>query len=52
LLANILTGSINLSMKTIHAPPAVGFIVVTMYLFVLSVVMSFLKARNIKTRVW
>ncbi|XP_064626637.1 phosphatidylinositol-glycan biosynthesis class W protein-like isoform X2 [Lineus longissimus] len=52
LLANILTGTINLLMKTIYAPPAVGLLVVTVYLFVLSVVMFYLKAKNIKTKIW
>lgn len=52
LLANLMTGLVNLSMKTIYAPTLTSFIVITIYMFSLSFVIMFLYSRKIRLKFW
>ena len=40
--ANLMTGAVNLSIKTIYASPQEGFLVVFAYMFLLSLLVSVL----------
>lgn len=52
LLANLLTGAVNLSLDTISASPVVSFVTVVLYMFVLCVAAVVLYVNNVNTKVW
>nr|XP_054764341.1 phosphatidylinositol-glycan biosynthesis class W protein-like isoform X1 [Lytechinus pictus] len=52
LLANVLTGLVNLSIDTIHQPDVTSFGIVALYLFVLNCVLVFFHQKNISTKFW
>ena len=52
LSANILTGLVNMNIKTIHQPTGLAFIILTVYMFILSLVISLLYHKNISLKVW
>ncbi|XP_791509.3 phosphatidylinositol-glycan biosynthesis class W protein [Strongylocentrotus purpuratus] len=52
LLANVLTGLVNLSIDTIHQPDVTAFGIVALYLFVLNFVLVFFHQKNISTKFW
>lgn len=52
LLANVMTGAVNMSMRTLWAGGAVGFAVLCTYMGVLCAVAYALHARNITLKFW
>ena len=52
LSANILTGLVNMCVRTIYQPPSIAFLILTVYMFILSLVISFLYHRKISLKVW
>ncbi|XP_065834825.1 uncharacterized protein [Oscarella lobularis] len=52
LLANLLTGCVNLCMYTVTAPTLLSFTVVFLYMLTLTVLISALYVYNIRTKVW
>ncbi|KAH3693188.1 phosphatidylinositol-glycan biosynthesis class W protein-like [Dreissena polymorpha] len=52
MFANLLTGLVNMSMKTIYQSTTVGIAVLTCYMFVLSTVTYFLYTRKISLKFW
>ncbi|XP_070564066.1 phosphatidylinositol-glycan biosynthesis class W protein-like [Ptychodera flava] len=52
LLANILTGVVNMTMQTILQPPNIGLVAVSCYMYVLGFFLVILHAMNITTKVW
>ena len=52
LLANLLTGLVNMNMQTIFASPGEGFTIITVYLATLSVVIATLHLKNITLKFW
>lgn len=52
LLANLLTGAVNLSMDTISAPPFVSLVTVVVYMFVLCSAAVVLYVYNVSTKIW
>ncbi|RHY33700.1 hypothetical protein DYB32_004173 [Aphanomyces invadans] len=50
LVANLMTGAVNLSMQTLYATPAVGFGIMVVYLFAVSVVAAVLDHFQIKVK--
>jgi phosphatidylinositol glycan class W len=52
LLANVLTGTVNLSMKTIYADDATAMLVLAAYLFAVFGTAHLLHQRNITLKFW
>ena len=52
LSANILTGVVNMSIKTMYQPAGISFVILTIYMFLLSIVISFLYHKKISLKVW
>ncbi|ESP05631.1 hypothetical protein LOTGIDRAFT_181424 [Lottia gigantea] len=52
LLSNLSTGIVNLSIKTIHTPPTLSFIVLFIYTFILSVIIVGLFKFKISLKFW
>lgn len=52
LLANLLTGLVNMSVKTIKQSNFVAMAILTCYMFVLSAVLLFLYKKKISLKVW
>ncbi|XP_052074479.1 phosphatidylinositol-glycan biosynthesis class W protein-like [Mytilus californianus] len=52
LIANLLTGIINLSIKTILVPPIYSVIIIVIYMIILSVVSFILYVNNVKMKFW
>ncbi len=52
LLANLLTGAINMSMATLHATPMQGLVVISTYMFVLSALFMTLHVHNVTMKWW
>ena len=52
LIANLLTGAVNLSMQTVRASPLIARAVVTSYMLLLSTLTAVLHAFNITLRYW
>ncbi|XP_076082272.1 glucosaminyl-phosphatidylinositol-acyltransferase PIGW-like [Mytilus galloprovincialis] len=52
LIANLLTGLINLSMKTILVPPFYSVIIIVSYMIILSAVSFILYVNNVKIKFW
>ncbi|XP_063410091.1 phosphatidylinositol-glycan biosynthesis class W protein-like [Mytilus trossulus] len=52
LIANLLTGLINLSIKTILVPPFYSVVIIVIYMIILSVVSFILYVKNIKIKFW
>ncbi|KAF0715588.1 hypothetical protein AaE_011297 [Aphanomyces astaci] len=50
LIANLITGAVNLSMQTLYAPPVVGFGIMLLYLFAVSVLAVGLEWFHIKVK--
>ena len=51
IIANFLTGIVNLSMETIHAPPLTAFIILNIYLLVLNIIIMVLYRYKILLKV-
>ena len=47
LIANLFTGTVNLSIETIHAPPMFAFAIMNLYLIVLHAVITLFHKRRI-----
>lgn len=52
LLANLLTGCVNMSVKTIYQSDVVAMAILTLYMFVLSTVAYFLYKQKISLKFW
>lgn len=52
LLANLLTGFVNMSVATLQTPPVLSLVIIFGYLFVLSAVISLLHIFNISVKFW
>ena len=52
LMANVMTGLINMSMRTMYASRITAIFVITFYLFLLCLVFVALRRKNIRTKVW
>ena len=52
LLANLLTGLVNISMETIFVGPIRALQVLVIYMFVLSLVFAGLHVKNVTLRIW
>lgn len=52
LLANLLTGAVNMSYKTIYASDPIAVVTLVLYMFTLSFVVVALRKRNICTKIW
>lgn len=52
LAANLLTGCVNLSMKTIYASDATAFTILTFYMFLISLVAVALHKYQITLKFW
>ncbi|PON48014.1 GWT [Parasponia andersonii] len=52
LLANVLTGLVNLSMNTLYAPPITALSILIAYAFILSVVIGLLDLCGIRLKFW
>ncbi|KAJ7524446.1 hypothetical protein O6H91_17G005900 [Diphasiastrum complanatum] len=52
LLANVLTGLVNLSMNTVNAPVPVSLLVLLLYMAILVLATSSLKALNLRLKFW
>ncbi|BFY99388.1 hypothetical protein BsWGS_02428 [Bradybaena similaris] len=52
LLANLLTGAVNMSIATIYASDTVAVVTLVLYMCILSCVVVFLRKRNISTKIW
>ena len=52
LLANVLTGAINIAVPTMHVAEPTAFTILVLYLMFLSVVISVLHIKNITVKFW
>ena len=52
LMANVMTGLVNMSMRTMYASNVTAVFVLTLYLFILCLVFVTLRMKNIRTKVW
>ncbi|XP_074642871.1 glucosaminyl-phosphatidylinositol-acyltransferase PIGW-like [Tubulanus polymorphus] len=52
LLANLLTGMVNMNVETIFATHIEGFIIITLYMFILSAVIYTFSRFGIRTKIW
>ena len=52
LLANLLTGVINLSIKTILLPPLQSVLIIVMYMLILSIISFVLYVYKLKIKFW
>ena len=52
LLANLLTGIVNMSIDTIAAQPITGFVIVTMYMMVVCTIALVLYSYKIRIKFW
>lgn len=52
LLANLLTGFVNMTMYTIHAPISTSLVVLVGYLMTLCLTVSILHRKGIATKIW
>ncbi|XP_071483169.1 phosphatidylinositol-glycan biosynthesis class W protein-like [Diadema antillarum] len=52
LLANLMTGLVNISIDTIRQPNLVAFFIICVYMLSLNVIMVFLHVKNVNTKFW
>lgn len=52
LLANVLTGLVNISIQTLTIGPLFSVVIILVYMFVTCVVISILYVKNIKLKLW
>ena len=52
LLANVLTGIVNLSLPTVYLSPLPAFVIVALYMVFLSFVVTFFYRRKISFKFW
>ncbi|GFN89416.1 phosphatidylinositol-glycan biosynthesis class w protein [Plakobranchus ocellatus] len=52
LAANVMTGLVNMSMRTMYASNTTAVIVIISYLFVLCLVFVMLRRKNVYTKIW
>lgn len=52
LLANLVTGIINIHVPTIHIPPVPSFTIIFLYLLIVSLVVSILHFLNVTVKYW
>ena len=52
LVANLLTGGVNMTILTVKAAPITGVLVVALYMLGLSILASFLHSKNITLKFW
>lgn len=52
LFANLLTGLVNMSVKTIYQSNFIAMVILTVYMFVMSAVSYFLYKRKILLKIW
>lgn len=52
LTSNLLTGAVNLVIKTLYVPPLQAFAILTLYMFISCLAMNLLRYCNIALRFW